>query len=220
MSRTQQSELQLQLTACSGGGQQRGQTRGRKRKRLRTSEQSGDVSTWAALCAVVLGVDTATRSGWAIRDPTRLVWSGECDTHDWGELDAIVRLALDRATLLRVPAVLVLERPWGGSLQVLPALGAARERWDVAWSRAGQPRSRRVLVWPATWRARVLARGSHCAKRDVVRAAELAAARNEVSAAHAAQLGADEAAAILIARWATHAPAVALALPKRWRGRQ
>lgn len=170
--------------------------------------------TLLAWRCVTLAVDTARISGWAIRSHTGLLWSGELDTHDAGEIDEIVALALRCAGT--APLVLVLERAWGKRTSTLIGLGMARERWRAAWQRAEQSPGRIVSVYPVTWRAKVLGKQWASAKRDDVRPRELAAARSEARGQWS-QIGPDEAAAILISRWAMHSPAVGMVLPKRVR---
>lgn len=163
---------------------------------------------------VVLAIDTARRSGYAIRARGRLTYSGEVDTLQPHEVREIVSLACDGADK-HTPVVLVLERPWGGRMHTLIALGQARERWLAPWAEFGQPRTRVVSVMPASWRARVLGRAYARATRDEVRAAELTAARTIETKTHWDRIGPDEAAAILISRWAAYAPQVSRVLPKR-----
>lgn len=173
---------------------------------------------WLAWRCVVLAVDTAGRSGWAIRVAGRLVASGEVDTLDAEEIDSIVREALSHA-LHVCPAVLVLERAWGDNTATLLGLGAARERWHAAWRRACQPKSRIVQVYPVSWRARVLPKGACRLPREQVRPVELACAQHEVPSVSRGtfEVGPDEAAAILISKWAAHAPEVGVRLPKQVR---
>lgn len=170
------------------------------------------VSMATPACAgVVLAVDTARVSGWAIRHAHRLRYSGQLDTYAADNIDLVCELALNisDAAYKRRPPVLVLEQPWGGKRGVLVALGMARERWLAAWERAGLSRRRVVSVMPAQWRAVVLGRGAVRLEREEIRLREMVSARAEVAPAHRDRLGADEAAAILISRWAVRAPAVA-----------
>lgn len=161
----------------------------------------------------VLAVDTATRSGWAIRVGHRLTHSGESNTLDADGLDRVCALALRVAGEHRVTApALVLERPWGGLAYTLVALGMARERWLAAWTRAGLSRRRVVSVRPVTWRSRVLGGAAVRMRREEIREREMFAARAECPGV---DIGPDEAAAVLISRWATRAPAVAKVLRGR-----
>jgi hypothetical protein len=162
-----------------------------------------------AFTGVVLAVDTARISGWAIRAGHALRYSGELDTLDPHSLDAAVSKAKVVAigALSTRPPVLVLERAWGGQVSTIVALGQARERWLGAWQRAGLSRSRVVSVYPQQWRPAILGRGIQGIGREELRARELLSAQAECRAG--LQLGPDEAAAILISRWAVRSPKVA-----------
>lgn len=173
----------------------------------------GHILAWHC---VTLCVDTATRSGWAIRARGRLLFSGELDTRDEDELNEIVGILASNSACQAFSAkVLVLERAWGTRTNVLLSLGASHERWRAAWRRAGYPASRVVKVYPASWRAKVLGGGAHAMPREQVRPIELASAQAEVGAS--CDVGPDEAAAICISRWAAIAPAVGKVLPARVR---
>lgn len=183
---------------------------------------------------VVLAVDTARQSGWAIYCLGKLCEYGEVDTLHDATLAQIVQNALDyaagsvRAVPAAVPCVLVLEAPFGGSVEVVAALGAARERWQLAWRQHEQAPGRIVRVQPSTWRGPVLGSEWIGANRYAVRAQELLIARAFVEQSNrraieravagvtrVAPLGHDEAAAILIGRWAAHAAAVGRVIGKR-----
>jgi hypothetical protein len=167
------------------------------------------------LC-VVLAVDTATNSGWSIYDCGKYVDSGELNTttYDAAErMDAYVRLALDLAEHTEAPCVMVLETPYGGSVDVIAALGAARERWLRAWRDARQPKAKVILVAPSTWRGAlgISQRGG----REAIRETERMIARAKVKR----DVGSDEAPAILIGLWASSAGSVGRAIGKRARNR-
>jgi len=164
---------------------------------------------------VVLGVDTARRSGWAVRCRGVLRYSGEVDTTRAANVREVIELAGQVADAARLPLVLVLERAYGGKAFVLVALGQARERWLGPWVELGYRRSHVVSVLPATWRARVLGRQHAIARREEVRAVEMQAARRMVAVMLTDELGADEAAAILISHWATYAGEVGAVLGER-----
>lgn len=166
---------------------------------------------------VVLGVDTARRSGWAVRVLGRLRYSGEVDVRRSGDVREVIELGMRVAAETELPLVLVLEKPYGGKAFVLVALGVARQCWLGPWDELGNRRARVVSVLPATWRARVLGRVHAVAKRDAVRAVELEAARRMVGPGMRDELGADEAAAILISQWATYAGEVGAVLGTRGR---
>lgn len=182
------------------------------RRKRKAAPPTPHVLAWRC---VTLCVDTAGRSGWAVRASGRLLASGEVDTRDEGEVNGIVEILRHEPRCQGLLRVLVLERAWGDRTNTLLALGAAHERWRAAWRRAGEPVSRVVRVYPATWRARVLGGGAHAMPREQVRPLELAAAQHEVGPE--CEVGPDEAAAILISRWATYAPEVGAVLPARVR---
>lgn len=173
--------------------------------------------------AVVLAVDTAQRSGWAVYVCGELASSGEidmlepCRSKDMHGLsgwnaDRVCLHALWEAASGRdwvapyAEAVLVYERPFRGTTQ-----GQWIGAWKQAWTAEGGHKRRMLGVYPATWRARVLDRGASRAPRDVVRSMEMRKA--EAAAKH--RVGPDEATAILIGRWASYAGEVGAVLPKR-----
>jgi hypothetical protein len=108
---------------------------------------------------------------------------------------------------------MVLESPWGGSVTVIAALGAARERWLGAWRAAKQSKARVVLVTPGTWRAAVLGARAIGMSREDVRALEKRAAGAMVL--YARPVGDDEAPAMLIARWGAQSAAVGKVIGKK-----
>lgn len=199
--------VQLTLAALPSGDGRRLPTR---LVAARSRRASPAPKPWAC---VVLGVDTAATSGWAIAVSGKRVDSGELDTLDTPELERVVRWAVDLGRLGALRVVLCLEAPWGGPVAVVAALGVARERWERAWRDAGQTVRRVVRVNPSTWRAAVLGRGAIGMPRDAVRALEQRVARGLVGR----ELGADESAAVLIARWGAHAGEVGKAIGVRGR---
>lgn len=178
------------------------------RPRRRRAARKRAAASAVPLRCVVLAVDTAARSGWAVLagQDDYLAW-GEADTLDPEALTYIVRWAAGQAQGRQLPLVLVLEQPWGGPMPVVLALGGARERWLCAWRGAGFA-GRVVSVQPAVWRAPVLGRGWARAPRGDVRAHEQGVAAMLVGE----RCRGDEAAAILIAKWAMRAAAVARVL--------
>lgn len=161
---------------------------------------------------VVLAVDTARVSGWSVLARGHLVARGELDTLSDGAIDAVVQRAVDGAAELQLPLVLVLEKPWGGNVHVVTALGAARERWQRAWRSLAIGHLGRVhTVSPSTWRAAVLGPEWARAERDDVRAEEQRAA---CALFALEQVGGDEAPALLIGFWASRAGEVGRRLSK------
>lgn len=163
--------------------------------------------------AAVLAIDTAARSGWSLRVNDDQREFGEVDTLDDGAVGRIVRWGVRTSEKSEMPLVLVLEdHPWAGTPVTLAGLGAARERWLIAWRAAEQPARHVVKVTPAEWRARVLGSAwASRARRDEVRLEEKRIAEAMVEC----PVGPDEAAAILIGRWAARAAKVGAALGMR-----
>jgi hypothetical protein len=153
---------------------------------------------------VVLGADTARRSGWCVMAAGRYCDSGEVDTLEHDRLLAIVARAQQTATANALPLVLVLEKPWGGNPVIVAALGQARERWLVAWRASKEAAARVQYVQPVTWRSAVIGAHTRGMERAEIRALEQQVARALVPGIR----GEDEAPAVLIARWASHAPAI------------
>jgi len=124
------------------------------------------------------------------------------------EVIRVVDTAKAYALRLGVPWVAMAERSWGGHM----GMGAtcAYGFWLFALRNAQLPEARIGQVFPAMWRARTLPKGMHAAKRNVVRAAEVVAARALVAGR---EVGDDEAPAILIGKWCTQAGEVGLMLP-------
>jgi len=166
--------------------------------------------------AVVLALDAAESSGWAIWSCGKLACSGEVRSiyADEGvrEVVRVVEQAKAFAAQLRVPWVAILEASWGGHMSV--GTSAASGYWIFALRNAQLPRARIGEVYPARWRARVLPKGMHSAKRDVVRACEIEFASRVVGGR---DVGSDEAPAILIGKWGTQAGEVGAMLPKNAR---
>lgn len=179
-------------------------------------------------CAI-LAVDTAANSGWSIWREGQLVSHCEVDTRDELEMRLVLAdislwaettLDCERGRVPAVPAVLVLEAPYGGfkhpgMVSTLVALGMARERWERAWKARGLPMSHIVRVQPSTWRAAVLGRVARM-KTEELRKLEQSVACRLLGCAEG-RLGSDEAAAVCIGAWATRAPEVGRVIGERAR---
>jgi hypothetical protein len=169
--------------------------------------------SFAALRCVVLAVDCAQESGWAVWICGKPVACGHVNMIA-SELAG--RAPSEHAQQLAaehgVAAVLVFERPFRGNMQ-----GAWIGLWKQRWVAAGGAKRRMLGVYPATWRSRVLGRGWGSAKREAARAEEQRAARSMALengldveiAGHG-----DTAPALCIGKWASHAGEVAKVLPK------
>lgn len=182
--------------------------------RLRASKNSAKLTPSAAVAwnCTVLGIDTASKSGFALRVRGVLRSSGELDTEDRATVEWVVeravRAALDSLTTL----VVILESPYGGNRKTLLGLGAARERWMSALRERKIPKRRIVFALPGRWRRPLFGPAVVRARREQIRAWELAAAQAETGLAN---IGPDEAAAIGISRWGARAAEVGRVLPKR-----
>jgi hypothetical protein len=139
---------------------------------------------------VVLAVDTARSSGWCITQGGKYVDSCQCDA-----FSDEPRALCARAIALDPKAQLVLERPFGGNLATLQGLGAARGCWLSAWRAAtGKKTDVRVTsVYAQVWRSQLFGSSAGFALQERI-TAQLMTRKTHV--------GADEAAAICIGRWA------------------
>lgn len=167
---------------------------------------------------VILALDQAMHTGWSIWCRGDLVSWGELDVNviDTEAVRLVVVEALEMAAAMGLPCTLVLEHAWGGNVATLQGMGAAKAVWTAMWDHCGGVKSRKVQVWPSHWRSRVLPRGYASAKREVVREQEQKSARALVGD-DCGPLGDDEAPAILIGKWASHAQDVWDKLPKGFR---
>lgn len=152
---------------------------------------------------VVLAVDTAQVSGWCLNVQGIYVGSSEFDLLKHPSLlEEVCRNALELGRANHLPVVLVYERPFMGTAQ-----GQYIGAWKTAWSAVGGVKTRTVGVYPATWRARVL--GMARAARETARRAE-----QQLAARIAGRpVLPDEAPAVCIARWGSHAGEVLAKLP-------
>jgi hypothetical protein len=161
---------------------------------------------------VALGVDTARRSGWSVWARGHLIARGELDTLDEAALREVISRVLAGAAELGLPAVLVLEKPWGGAADLVAALGAAAERWLKPWRElAVGHRGRVVRVQPTTWRSAVLPDWYPQMPREECRAEEQ---RFALALSGATDIGGDEAPAVCIGYWGSRAGEVGRLLSK------
>lgn len=137
----------------------------------------------------VLNVDTAKTSGWCITVDGKYHSSGEVDAFGPAPRELCARvIALDPL------ARLVLERPFGGNMQTLLGLGAAKGCWESAWLFAtGRKTLARVgRVYPQVWRSNLFGGGAHSEMQEKI-VAQVWSGKQET--------GPDENAAICIAKW-------------------
>jgi hypothetical protein len=178
--------------------------------------------------AVVLCVDTAERSGWALYIDGTLRGFGEVDmlrpefSRDlWGvsgwNAARVCMHALWECSRQLADVVLVFERPFRGTTQ-----GQWIGAWKAAFVAQGGRKAAMVGCYPATWRARAL--GSPNQKRDEARETEQQLATQVIRRdmpklagirAEDVRAASDAAAAIAIGQWAIRAGEVGAKLPKR-----
>jgi hypothetical protein len=162
---------------------------------------------------VIVTVDAARMSGWAIGVRGELVESGEHDTERFPHRSAYVcERAVRIAKLSELPVVIVLEFMWGGRVNATVGCAIACERWRAAWRAAGQARTRMGRAQPKQWRGPVLGTCWAHAKREEVRPVEQAMARGIVGREN---VGEDEAPAICMQHWAARSALVGKLIGKR-----
>lgn len=167
---------------------------------------------WAWQC-VVLAVDTADRSGYAVWHAGEVMQSGEVETKNAARVREIVAGAVVMAGVAHEPCVLVLEKPFGGTVMMVSALGAAKERWMAPWRDLAIGHQGKVVsVTPSEWRGPVLGAYYANIERSVARAREQEVAASIVGR----QVGGDEAPAVCIGQWAMHAQEIGVLIGKRF----
>jgi hypothetical protein len=155
---------------------------------------------------VVLGVDTAQVSGFCLTVRGHYFASDEFDVvRRIGRAEEVCMDAIALGVANKLPVVLVYEKPFHGTGQ-----GQYVGLWKAAFVAAGGVQRRMVGVMTSQWRARILGAGWARAERQAARRAEQSLAADVAGRA----VGGDEAPAILIARWGSHAGQVLKKLPK------
>jgi hypothetical protein len=167
-------------------------------------------ASFEPLTAVVLAVDQARTSGWALRQSLQVLAIGTTTTarqrHD------ACRLAIERSVSAQLPALLVLEdhedtakhalrrrndeAPKANAKSIL-SLGAQAGRWRESWELAGGHHV--VTVKPRVWRAAVLGKYPHAGRSEWKRLAQ------QWASATRRGLSEDEAEALAISHWAIFA---------------
>lgn len=179
----------------------------KRKPRAKARPKPPSFRPWAC---VILALDPANVTGWAIWDRGKYIASGEVSlfvADAVSETMDVVDAARRRALKAGVPWVCVAERSFGGNMGTddTSALGW----WRFALCNAQLLAARLVRVYPSTWRARVLPKGMASAKRDAVRPVE----QEHAQAIIGRVPGGDEAAAVMIGKWATKSAEVCQALP-------
>jgi len=171
---------------------------------------------------VILAIDPAVVSGWALRVCGVLASSGKTETPD--EMNAVVKLAYRTAEKFRRPLVVVYEK-WNphGKWSHDAKMGAAKSvgKWEllVEMLPRRKPTTKTVTVLADEWRKRMY---GFCRKPKgetfnwkayAVRTAQCLDPRSPPPAEH------NEAEARLISGWASFSEQVGKVLPKRVRER-
>ena len=184
-------------------------------KKKRKKNPPPPPSVISPLPCVVLSVDAAGNSGWAIWSRGRLRCYGECDVFGSAVDDVISQAALI-AEQEGLCLALATERPFRIRFSNQTSIGAGEKIWREKAKRSGHFGSRFVRFYPSTWRSRTLGKGWGKKKRKEAREHEQEVARAVARAAgYPVRVGEDAAPAILIGRCATYSGELARVLPKR-----
>lgn len=171
-------------------------TRAQSRARANRIKEPQAMTAWPC---IILAIDPGARSGWAICDGGHRVRSGQCRASK----NKIVQQALRIARCSALPLVVAMEK-WAGDFPTSATaigLGAAAGGWLEACEANGVRKSMIVRVFPRTWQAATV--GGKQYKRDAMnRRVKL---WSRLHFALPEDPGADEAAALCIAAWASHA---------------
>ena len=160
---------------------------------------------------VILAVDPGDASGWSIWTNGGYKASGILEAHQRDAIPRVIEMLSEYAEDAGSPPVMVRERPFSAR-----TIGPAWGMWDAAWERAFGNRRKVVKVWPSTWMSRVLGVSTKAGK-EAIRGRSIQTARTIQALAGQSmrETTHDEAAAVCIGRWGTHAGEVGKALGKR-----
>lgn len=190
-----------------------GELRGRAaRGAVRRKKPLPVPTSFRAHACVVLAIDPGQTSGWAISVRGELISSGECSIDNSIAVSGVCKQAREAAIAHALPAVLVLEKPFGGSVQTITGIGQRRGAWRAQWIAAGGNKTKQVNVGTSTYRSKVLGAGN--LDRAAARPLEQALAASRVGRG---DVGPDQAAAVCINVWAAKAPEVAAKIAARYR---
>lgn len=166
--------------------------------------------------AVILAIDTATNSGWALFRRGQWLESGELQVSQADQIRTVIIAALGYGRASAIPVCIVLEKPPNTpfhSFASTAKLIAARDAWETAWAELAKPerqKNHHVRVYPQTWRSRVLGKTSGPELPELERSNAMLVTNREP--------GPDEAAAVCIGVWACTAGEVAKVLPEHFWG--
>lgn len=182
-----------------------------KKKPRARSPRAAPRPSFRAWDCIVLALDPANTTGWAIWIRGKYHASGEFEIFTGDgvrECVRVVDIARDLSLSLQIPWVAMAERSFGGHMGTseTSALGF----WRFALLNAQLLPGRVGLVYPSQWRARILGRGMGSKPREEIRPIEQAHARTTTSKK---TIGEDEAPAVCVGEWAAKAGETALLLP-------
>lgn len=160
--------------------------------------------------AVILAVDTAKNSGWSLWSCGVRLDSGEVKADDSEAVEAICAAANKHAER-ELPKVIVLEKPYGGTLRTVDGLALRRGMWLRSWQRVCDRPRHKVDVYPQTWRAAFKLKGKVMPEYQ---RATLAAYGVNLHR----QPGSDEFEALMIGLWSLRAEKVGSLIPRKFRG--
>jgi hypothetical protein len=175
--------------------------RRKKPKRVRMPQ------AFKAHTCVLLSLDSAAKSGWALWLRGKLVDSGEVRTRKV----VVVKRAVELAQAEGLPVMVVREKwsPGGWKTYQTPiGLGAGWGEWRIALRAHGVPSTRVEEIFPATWKSAVLSGG------NMTREESLAAAMRYVEARFHIKAKPDQAVAIVIGVWGIHSGEVGARLAR------
>jgi len=162
--------------------------------------------TESPIACILLALDTANVTGWAIRVCGLIESHGQHKLYtDDGmkSTDEVLSKLAQLRNATGLPIAVVSERSWGGYMGQGATMGFGY--WVHALRGIGVRMKRFQEVYPASWRAVILP-GFHDAERSIVREEEQ---RKACAMVNANRLGDDEAPAILISEWGAYAGEVA-----------
>jgi len=182
--------------------------------RWKRRRQSLSASTIAPLDAVLLAVDSARCSGWAVYARGQLHTYGECSSRVPQERAEVVAEALRLSVALDRPIGLVLEVPFGGPLKTLLSLAETAALWRDTWVAYEQHPRRVIDVLATEWRERMFGTGS-MPREDARRLEQITAQRirDVARLSSRPELGGDAAAAVCLGYTARTSSALQTALP-------
>lgn len=184
-------------------------------RRARKPQAPGAFHPWPC---VVLAVDPGAHCGVAMYMRGKCVESGFFDGFDVTAIWRWLGAAQCVAQANGLPLLLAMEAPpMGGapypgrSPEGVGSMIGCRKVWLYTWQERAAIKRLRCDVYPVTWRARVLGltRGPLLETTELLHGSRLAG--NDVKSR-------DQAAAVCIGAWASHAPEVGRVLGPKWNG--